>query len=211
MDPFKIMLEAFGKKFGIEQKLLDAIKSPEDFGKFLDEQKGKLFGNPEDIKNLQKIISQKDVDLKKVATDFEKLKTDLKTKKDEDKSELEKKFGELSENFKTLTDQVVKINKDNEIADLKKAYPDILPEVLVGKTDEEKKTIVDSQRAMNKKNYGDSQHFKQPTYSDVSEIEAEIESVKADKSITGEQAAVKVLHLKREKENFVKPEGSESE
>lgn len=205
MDPKMIIL--LREMLGLDSKLLPDSMTPEDFGKFIEEQKGKQFGNPEDFKNLQKIISQKDNDFRKTKEALEKLKS--KKPKDEKKeSESDKIIKSLNEKLDGVNKKLEKIDQANEVVELKKNYPDIMPELLIGKDEEAQKSIVERQRVMNKKMYGDSRHFTQPAYNDVDEIQKELEEVKEDKSISGEKSAVKVLQLSRVKENFAEPDPS---
>ena len=77
-----------------------------------------------------------------------------------------------------------------------------MPDLLIGKKEERQKEIIEKQRGLNKKLYGDAKHFTQPKYEDAEQIQREIDSVKEDKTISGEKAAVKILQLEREKESF---------
>ena len=201
MDPKLIsLLRAF---LGVDDKLLPDSMTTEELGKFIDDQKGKLFGNPEDFKNLQKILTKKDVDFQKTKTALEKLKSNKPDKKD-DKEESE--FEKLSKDLKTKLDDVTKklekIDQASETAKLQKEYPDILPELLAGKDEEQIKATVEKQRAMNKKIYGDSKHFSAPTYDDVKDVDKEIDEIKADKTISSEKQAVKIMQLGRVRENL---------
>ena len=197
------MIELLRIFLGVDGKLLPDSMTTEDFGKFIDEQKGKLFGNPEDFKNLQKLISKKDVDFRKTKEALEKLKSNKPDNKD-DKKETE--FEKISKDLKTKLDDVTKklekIDQASEITKLQKEYPDILPELLVGKDEEQIKATVEKQRVMNKKIYGDSKHFSAPTYDDVKDVDKEIDEIKADKSLSSEKQAVKIMQLGRIKENL---------
>ena len=193
---------------GVDDKLLPDSMTTEEFGKFIDDQKGKLFGNPEDFKNLQKIISTKDKDFQKTKEALEKLKSNLPKKDDDKESETEKLSKELKGKIDEVNKKLDTINKTNEVEKLQKEYPDILPELLVGKDEEQIKAIVEKQRAMNKKIYGDSKHFTAPTYDDVKDVDKEIDEIKGDKSMSADKQAVKIMQLNRVKENL---ESSEPE
>lgn len=204
MDPKMLkLLRAF---LGVDDKLLPDSMSTDDFGKFIDEQKGKLFGNPEDFKNLQKILTKKDVDFNKTKAALEALKS-KKPNNENDKKETE--FEKMSKLLQIKLDDVTKkldnINKVQETAELKQKYPDILPELLAGKKEEEQTAIVEKQRAMNKKLYGDSNRFKQPTYEDANDVDKAIDEVKANKTMSSATQAVKIMQLGRVKENFSNP------
>lgn len=187
---------------GVDNKLLPDSMTTDEFGKFIEAQKGKLFGNPEDFKALQQIISKKDVDFRKTKARLEELKSKKPKKDDDDEGEVSKLKKELGEKLDKVNKKLGKIDKANEVAKLVKDYPDILPELLIGKDEEQVKAVVEKQRAINKKLYGDSQKFVQPTYTDVDEVDKEIDAIKEDTSISGEKSAVKTLQLGRVKEGL---------
>ena len=201
MDPKLIqLLRIF---LGVDDKLLPDSMTTEEFGKFIDDQKGKLFGNPEDFKNLQKLISKKDVDFRKTKEALEKLKLNKPDNKDDKKeSEFDKLSKELKDKIGEVDKKLEKINQASEVEKLQKDYPDILPELLVGKDEEQIKATVEKQRVMNKKMYGDSKHFTAPTYDDVKDVDKEIDEIKADKSMSSEKQAVKIMQLGRVRENL---------
>lgn len=166
---------------------------------------------PEDIKNLQKALSERDLELKtaleknKNFDDAEKKKiVDDKKKADEKKSESELEMQKLREDLKTVTDSLNILNKGNRRDELAKEYPDIEPDLLIDKTDERIKEIVEKQRSKNKEIFGDSKFFIKPAYESEDDIQKEIDDVKTDKKLHGDQAAIKVLRLMREKLNFKK-------
>ena len=204
MDP-KI-LKILRAMLGVDDKLLPDSMNPEDFGKFIDEQKGKLFGNSEDFKNLQKIISKKDVDFRKTKEALEKLKSNKPKEDDEKETEIEKLSKELKNKIDEVDKKIGKINRQSELQALKKQYPDIVPELLAGKNEADIKSTVESQRVINKKLYGDSKHYVQPDYTDVKDIDEKIDEAKNDKSISADKQAVKIMQLTRAKENFSPPE-----
>lgn len=205
MDPK--LLQILRAMLGVDAQLLPDSMTPDEFGTFIEKEKGKLFGNPEDYKKLQKIISQKDVDLKKTASDLKEL-SDKKIVKNPKESKLKKLLETQGEQLKKVEKELKQINRAKESEQLKKTYPDILPELLIGKKEEQREKIVEKQRTLNKKLYGDAKHFTQPKYNDAEEIQKEIDLVKDDKTISSEGKAVKVLQLEREKENFKPtPEG----
>ncbi len=199
MDP-KI-LQMFRLLFGIDEKLLPDSMTPDEFGKFIQDQKGKLFGNPEDFKGLQKIISAKDIDLKKLTDEAKKL-SEKKIKSNPKDSKLKKLFEKQAKQLDEVVKELAKRNLADETKQLKKDYPDILPDLLIGKDPEKVTEIVGKQRKLNEKLYGDAKHFTQPKYNDIEEIQKRIDEIKADPNISGEKAAVEVMNLEREKENF---------
>lgn len=164
---------------------------------------------PEDVKNLQKLLSERDVKLKdaeKIIADAKKVEDD-KTKKEEkekkeaeekDKSEVEK----LKDEIKEMRDEIGNFNTAKRKEVLEKEYPDIEADLLVGKTDEQIKDVVEKQREKTKKMYGDSKGFLIPKYETVDDIDKEIEALKNDKTHGGDQNALKILQLQREKAEF---------
>lgn len=166
---------------------------------------------PEDIKNLQKSLSDKDVLLKQALSDiegFKKTKEDeeaeAKKKADEKKTDDEKEKEKMREDLKTVTEALQVFNDGKRRDEIAEEYPDIEPDLLVGKTDEQIEKIVEKQRAKNKEIYGDSKFFIKPKYESEDDIQKEIDEVKKDNSLKGDQGAVKILRLMREKLNFKK-------
>ena len=155
---------------------------------------------PEDVKNLQKIVSEKDKALK----DAEAKLAEIEKGKNDNRSETEKLISELKDEIKGMADEVKNLNIEKRRETLAKKYPDILPELIIGKTDEEIDKIVESQRTLSKTLYGDSQYFRQPTYRDGADVDKDIEVVKKDTKKTGLESAVEVLRLNRIKDVFNK-------
>jgi len=196
----KKLLALFRKLFALDDKALPDSISPEDFGKLIEDSSGKLFIKPEDFKNLQKTVSLKDVELKKALESIEK----ASKKKDDKKSDSQKALDKMSETVSKLEETISSMNTTQESERLLKEYPDILPEFLTGKTKDEIEKIVDKQREVNKKLYGDSQRFAPPGYSSESEIDEAVEEVKQDKTKSGENSAVEILNLNRQKNSLSK-------
>jgi hypothetical protein len=194
----KKLLALFRNLFALDDKALPDSISPEDFGKLFEKSSGKLFIKPEDFKKLQKTISQKDVDLKKV----EETLKEIKAKSDDKKSDTEKQMSEMSKTIEGLASTIEIMNTAQETKTLKEQYPDILPELLQGKKTEEIEKIVDRQREINKKLYGDSQHFKPADYSSEADVDKAINDIKEDKTKNGENSAVDVLKLERTKDSL---------
>ena len=166
---------------------------------------------PEDVKNLQKALSEKDVLFKKALSDIEGFKKtkeeeeiEKKKKADEKKTETELAMEKMQSDMKKMSDTLKVYNDSKRKDELKEEYPDILPDLLVGKTDEQIEKIVEKQREMNVKNYGDSKFFIKPKYESEDDIDKEIEAVKKDKSMRGDQGAIKIMQLMREKLSFKK-------
>ena len=194
----KKLLEMFRKLLALDIKALPDSISPEDFSKLIETSAGKLFIKPEDFKNLQKVLSEKDVNLDKLKKEFE----GLKKKGDDKRSDTEKQLGKMGETIDNLTKTIKTMNDAQETERLTKEYPDIMPELLQGKTKDEVTAIVDKQRLLSKKLYGDSQHFKPADYSSEADVDKAIENVKEDKTENGENSAVKILNLERTKDKL---------
>jgi len=152
----------------------------------------------EDLKNLQKVVSEKDRLLKEAEAKLAEVK-----KNDDDKrSEVEKTIDGFKSQIGELTAEIKKVQVEKSRAELAKTYPDILPELLLGKNDEEVKTIVEKQRTLSKKVFGDSQFFSQPTYKDVSAVDAAIEAVKNDSSLTTAKKLERIRDLKFQRDQI---------
>lgn len=164
---------------------------------------------PEDVKNLQKLLSDRDAKLKdaeKVIADAKKIEDDKKEteekekkeKEDKEKSEVEKLKDEISK----MRGEIGEFNNAKRKEFLEKEFPDIEADLLAGKTDEQIKPIVEKQREKMKKMFGDSKGFLKPKYETVDDIDKAIEEAKNDKTARGDNAAVEVMRLTREKANF---------
>lgn len=161
---------------------------------------------PEDIKNLQSLLSDRDVKLKeseKKVIGFEsankKIEADKKKKEDEKKSESDLRIEKMNSKIENLSSEIKEYNNQKRSDKLAKEYPDILPELLVGKSDEQVEKIVEKQRVKNKELYGDSNFFIKPRYENAGDVQKEIEEVKKDNKLRGDISAIKVLNLLREK------------
>lgn len=184
------------RRMGVSNEALPDSAKLEKIEQFVKEQGGSLnIIKQDDFKALQKKLSKKDEKLKKLEKEIEK--SDQKNKDDKDI-----KIDRLSETVKELTGQIEELNKERETEKLKKEYPDILPSVLLGKSDEEKEKIAREQREINKQTYGDLPSAHEQKFSDISEIEEEIERVKKDKTIDTEQKMIKIGELKDKKAEF---------
>jgi len=197
----KNLISLFRKLLALDSKALPDSISPEDFGKLLENSAGSLFIKPEDFKKLQQTLSAKDIDLKKLADD---LKTAQEANKG-GKTDSEKQISELSESVKKLTETITTMRTQQESESLAKLYPDILPDLLIGKTKEQVEAVVSRQREINKKLYGDSNRFAPPDYSSEAEIDEKVESVKKDSTKSGISSAVEVMALNRKRAALPKP------
>lgn len=137
----------------------------------------------EDIKALQRKLSEKDIEINKLKSKTEGESTVI--------SELTSQIESLSESLNSLINE-------NSIKELSLKYPDITPELLVGKKQEEIEKIVKSQRELNRKNYGDSSKFTIPTYETKKQIDQAKEGIQSSQK-SGFQKAVEIMRLNREK------------
>lgn len=186
----KELIMMFRKLLALDTATLPDSISPEDFGKLIEKSAGNLFIKPEDFKNLQKTLSLKDLELKKIQDEKDKnTKGGL--------SDSEKVISELNEKLASLTTSITEMKSQQDNERLSKQYPDILPELLVGKNSDQIEKIVDRQREISKRLYGDSQHFRKPDFSTEADIDARIETIKTDKSISAETSAIEVMNLER--------------
>lgn len=156
---------------------------------------GKPNGNPtvEDLKNLQKVVSEKDKMLKEAEAKL----AEIQKNKEDGRSETEKLISSLKDEIKGMADEVKNLNTEKRREKLAEKYPDILPELIIGKSDEEIVKIVENQRALSKKLYGDSNYFRQPTYAEEADIDKEIEAEVKNPKKSGIESAVEVLKLSR--------------
>ena len=193
----------------IKKDLVDDPKDPDKKGDppAIDPDNPK----PEDVKNLQKALSEKDVKLKdaeKVIADAKKIDDDKKTKEEKEKKEKDNKekseVEKLKDELKEMREEIGGFNLVKRKEKLEKEYPDIEADLLVGKTDEQIKPIVEKQREKMKKMFGDSKGFIKPKYETVDDIDKEIDEAKKDKTARGDNSAIKVMRLIREKANFNK-------
>lgn len=191
----KELLAMFRKLFALDIKALPDSISPEDFGKLIEKSAGNLFIKPEDFKNLQKTLSAKDLDLKKLQDELE----NATKKKSSELTESEKMISELQTSIKQMSDTIQSMKSEQDTKSLTEKYPDILPELLIGKNPDEIEKIVDRQREVNKRLYGDSRHFAKPDYSTEADIEKRKSEIKSDDSISGETAAIEIMKLERAK------------
>jgi hypothetical protein len=179
----KKLLEMLRKIYSLDIATLPDSITPEECGKVIEEQAGK-FVKQEDIKALQKKLSEKDLELKKLE--------EGNGKKKGEEDEKDKLIREMGENIQKLTNE-------SESKKLKEAYPDISTKVLLGKTEEEQKAIAEEQRAINAETYGDLPSAHEPIFNDISEIDKEMERVKNDKEMDTDAKLAKIGELKEKK------------
>lgn len=159
---------------------------------------GNQKGTPDpNVVALQQKLSEKDVELKTMQAKMAELE---KSKQGDEGTN--KVLSEMSETVKTLTATISKMESDKQREVLKVAYPDIHPDLLLGKTTEEVERLVKEQRETISKNYTLLPSAHAPKYSSRAEIEKEIEALKSDPNLTTEQRLMKARDLKIAIEEF---------
>lgn len=160
-------------------------------------QPGGAGNGDENIKALHRKLSEKDNQMKTLQAELDKLKAGGNPEFATLIETLQKQVSEMNE-------ELTATRKERQLADLSQKYPDILPELLFGRDEKDIEAIVQKQRAKNQELYGDSRHFTEPTYQTATEVQAAIEAVNADKKMSGEQKAVKVMQLRRILSAFIR-------
>ena len=185
----KTLLALFRKMFSVDSEVLPDSMTTEEFGKFVEEQDGELFVKSEDFKNLQKKLSEKDLELK----EFEK---NSKKKTGDKETELSK----LTETVNALTEVVVSMKDEKKTTELSELYPDISPTLLKNTPDDQLETVVAEQRKIASEHYKGADIFTKPQYKNVDEIEKEIQSVNESKTLNGLDKATEIMRLNRVKQ-----------
>lgn len=159
---------------------------------------GNQNGTPDpNVVALQQKLSEKDVELKAMQAKMAELE---KAKQGDEGTN--KVLSEMRDTVKALTDTISKMESDKQREVLKKAYPDIHPDLLLGKTPEEVERLVKEQRETISKNYTLLPSAHAPKYTSRAEIEKEIETLKSDPNLSTEQKMMKVRDLKIAIEQF---------
>lgn len=160
-------------------------------------------GNPspqatdENIKALQRKLSEKDQALKKLEAEIAKLRVPVD-------NGTQKVIEEMQKQILKMTDELAQSNRTKRYKELSEKYPDMLADLLIDRSDTEIEKLVEASRAKAREVFGDSKYFMQPTYRDAAAVDAEIEVIKKDSKISGEQKALRVLELQRVKNLFRK-------
>jgi len=141
-------------------------KTDAEWQKEIDDTKAKA---EENVKALQQKLTEKDKEIKSVLSEIEDM-----NKKGSGDSEAVKKIEDLKKTVETLTDQIETINTEKQKEDLAKKYPDILPDLLLGKSPEEVEIIVNKQREITMKNYDQKPSAHAPIYKDRNEVEEDL-------------------------------------
>jgi hypothetical protein len=163
-------------------------KTAEELQKELDTTKAQA---EENIKALQKKLADRDLEVKTIQEEIEK----LKTSKPED-SAADAKIEALTKQVEALTGQIGNLNTDKEKEDLAKKYPDILPELLVGRNPEEQEIIVTKQREITMRNYDQKPSAHGPVYKDRNEAEEAIERINKDPKLSIPDKMTKIREIK---------------
>lgn len=169
-------------------------KTPGEIQKELDDERTK---SAENIKALQQKLTEKDQVLKKAMADIEELQ-----KRGNQDSEADKKIEQLTIVIGELKKEMGIMSAEKQKEGLAKQYPDILPELLLGKTPEEQAIIVTKQREITKKNYDEKPSAHAPVYKSVNEIDDEIRKVQEDQSLSIPDKMTKVRELKSKKDEI---------
>lgn len=162
----------------------------EELEKELAEAKAKA---EENVKALQKKLSEKDVELKKVTTETERLKTSAPD------SETHRQIETLTKTVTDLTGQIGELHQDKQKELLAQQYPDILPDLLIGKSAEEREIIVNKQRAITLRTYDEKPSAHAPVYRDVNAVNEAIDRVKSDRTLNTEAKLAQIRELKLKK------------
>lgn len=155
-------------------------------------------GNPDpNVVALQQKLSERDREMKSLQDELAKLKDG--SSKD---SEVQKAIADMSETIKALTDTISTMESDKERARLKATYPDILPDLLLGKSKEEIESLVARQREAIAQNYEIQPSAHAPKYESRSEVEKEMERVESDKKIPIAEKFQRIRELKKQRDEF---------
>lgn len=164
--------------------------NPSEEEKDKDNQDGKA---DENIKAMQRLLTEKDKEIKALADKLDKQKPD---EKQPDQIAL------LTKQIETLTASITQITTDKTRESLRVKYPDVVPELLIGKTDEQIESLVAQQRAITQTRIDNAPSNHRPVFSSVDEITKEIDRVKTDKTLSTDAKLQKVRELKNQADEF---------
>lgn len=162
------------------------MKTAEELQAELEEERKK---NEENIKGLQRTLSEKDAIAKKA---LEELEEERKKKKEPEKDEI---VSQLTAKVDELSNSLSNISRERESQLLETQYPDIAPALLIGKTDEEKTAIVTAQRERMKSHFGSLPSAHAPNFTQT-ELDEKIKAVKTDSSLTSEEKIFQIQELR---------------
>jgi chromosome segregation ATPase len=166
------------------------MKTAEELQKELDEANAK---NAENIKALQKSLSEKDAAAKKASEELELLRKKMEEKKGKDGANEE--VDGLKKKIEELSGVVVSLSGDRERAQLEKEFPDIAPDLLLGKSDEEKTKIVTLQRERMKVHFAGFPSAHAPTYS-PDEVTERIAAIKKMPGLSSEEKILQIEEVR---------------
>lgn len=156
-------------------------------------------GNPDpNVVALQQKLSQKDIELKEAQS---KLDDALKNAKSNN-AESNQEVVALTQTVKELTEKLTAVTTEMELKKISEKYPDILPELLLGKSEAERDLLVKKQQELNQARIGKMPSLHTPEYHDVVEVDKAIEDLKKDTSLTTEQKMQKLRELKNIRNEF---------
>lgn len=166
------------------------------------EEPGKAPTNPPgtpdpNIVALQKKLSERDVELKAA-----KEKLAVLEKEGKGTDETSRAIAEMSATIKQLGDTITKMESDKERERLRSKYPDIVPDLLMGRSDEDIERLVTAQRETITKNYVRQPSAHAPQFADRAAVETEMARVEADKSLPVAEKFAKLRELKNQRDEF---------
>ena len=160
---------------------------------------GNPAGNPDpNVVALQQKLTEKDKELKSALSKIEELKKSGSS----NTSETQKAIEDMQKTIADLTGTITQMNSDRERERLARDYPDIVPDLLLGKSQDEIEKLVKAQRDTIAKNYQRLPSAHEPVFADRSEVEKEINAVKADKNLSTDEKLQKLRELKQARDEF---------
>jgi hypothetical protein len=173
------------------------MKTVEELQKEINENKAQAETN---IKALQQKLTEKDQEVKKGLVKLEEL--EKLEKVNSQTSESEKKIEILTKTVEGLTTQIGNFNIEKQREEIAKAYPDILPDLLLGKSPEEREIIVNKQREITMRNYDQKPSAHAPMYRSRDEIDTAIEQINQNKKLNVIDKLTKIRELKLKKDEI---------
>lgn len=155
-------------------------------------------GNPDpNVVALQQKLTEKDVELKRLESKLSDLEN--KTGAGDETSKI---IGEMNKTISELTNSISSMQSEKEKEVLAREYPDIVPELLLGKTPEERKTLVEAQRAKTKAQFESAPSAHTPRFTDRASVEKELDNVKTSKTMSTDEKLQKIRELKESLDEF---------
>ena len=155
-------------------------------------------GNPDpNIVALQQKLSERTLELKKAQ---EALAEASKAKGNTD--ETSAAITLMGETIKKLSDTITKMEDEKHREELRAKYPDIVPELLIGRNNEDIERLVEAQRKNIEKEYVRQPSAHAPKFATKAEVEQEITRLEGDKTIPVIEKFAKLRALKEERDEF---------